>query len=285
MPPLDSAPTWDKFIAGLPVLLDPILCAAAAGLVLGLIGVYVVLRRMVFVSAAITHAAGLGVALSFYVQIHLGLGALAHPVVGAFVCGILATLLLLRDPARLRLTRESLLGLVFIGAAGATLLVGSRISQESHDINAILFGSAVLVSAADLYTTLVVGGIVLAGHLWLRRAFVYVSFDKESARVHQLPVRTLETALLVSVGLMVSVTTRALGAMPVFAFNVLPAMGALALCRRVETAFVAAGLFGLLSGAAGYVASYFFRLPVGASQTVTAALLALLAMGVRFVRR
>jgi len=246
--------------------------------VLGLVGVYVVLRRMVFVSAAITHSAGLGVAVAFYGQIHLGLGHLANPVLGALVFGMGCTLLLTVDPARLRLTRESLIGLVFVFASGAALLVGDRISQESHDIHAIIFGTAVLVSKADLYTTLATGAVVLGLHLWLRRGLVFASFDPEGAGVQGLPVRLLDAFLLLSIGLMVSVTTRALGAMPVFAFSVLPAMAALSLSNRMGVVLALAATLGALSAVAGYILSFFLRFPVGASQTVVAAALAGAAM-------
>ena len=274
----EPAPTLAEFIEGLEIFLDPILCGAAAGLVLGLLGVYVVLRRMVFVSAAITHSAGLGVAAAFYGQIHLGMGDIANPVLGAFLFGMGCTVLLTLDPARLRLTRESLIGLVFVLASGAALLVGDRISQESHDIHAIIFGTAVLVSRADLYTTLGTGGVVLLLHLWLRRGLVFASFDPEGARVQGLPVRFLDTFLLLSIGLMVSVTTRALGAMPVFAFSVLPAMAALCLSQRMGVVLALAATFGTISAVAGYMVSFFLRFPVGASQTVVAAALVGIAM-------
>ena len=79
MPPAEAAPSWSDFVAGLELFRDPIVCGAAAGLVLGFLGVYIVLRRMVFVSAAITHSAGLGVALAYYAQIHLGLARARQP--------------------------------------------------------------------------------------------------------------------------------------------------------------------------------------------------------------
>jgi zinc transport system permease protein len=281
----EPTPTWAEFWGGLDLFLDPILCGAAAGLTLGLIGVYVVLRRMVFVSAAITHSAGLGVALSFYGQIHLGLGQLANPFAGAFVFGMGSTLLLVLRSERAPLTHEALIGLVFIFASGAALLVGDRISQESHDIHAVIFGTAVMVSKADLYTTLAVGAAMLLMHLWLLRGMVFASFDPESARVQGLPVRLLDALLLLSIGLMVSVTTRALGAMPVFAFSVLPAMTALSLCRRIAVVFVLAAVFGCLSAVLGYLGSFFYRFPVGASQTVVAALFAGAGMVVGRLRR
>ena len=276
--PVDEAPTWAEFVQGLDIFLDPILCGGAAGLVLGYLGVYVVLRRMVFVSAAITHSAGLGVACAYYGQIHLGLGLLAPPVLGAFTFGMGSTLLLALRPERLGLTRESLIGLTFIFASGAALLVGDRISQESHDIHAIIFGTAVLVSKVDLYTVLGVGALVLGLHLWLRRGLVFASFDPDGARVQGLPVGALDFILLLTIGLMVSVTTRALGAMPVFAFSVLPAMAALSLTRRLGVALLVAAVLGLTAAVGGYLLSFFMSFPVGASQTVVAALFAGIAM-------
>jgi len=280
----EPSPSWAEFIGGLDLFLDPMVCGAVAGLVLGYLGIYVVLRRMVFVSAAITHSAGLGVALAFYAEIHLGLGGTAHPLATSFLLGMAATLLLAVDPERFGLTRESVIGLVFIFASGAAVLVGDRISQESHDIHAIIFGTAVLVSHSDLWATVVTGAAVLAMHLWLRRAFVFVSFDRESARVQRLPTRLLDTLLLLGLGLAVSVTTRALGAMPVFAFTVLPAMTALSICRRLDWALALAALLGCLAAVLGYVGSFFLRFPVGASQTVVAALCAGLGMLARRLR-
>ena len=274
----ELAPTWAEFVDGLEIFLDPMLCGGAAGLVLGYLGVYVVLKRMVFVSAAITHSAGLGVACAFYGQIHFGLGLLASPVLGAFTFGMGSTLLLAVRPERLGLTRESLIGLTFIFASGAALLVGDRISQEIHDIHSIIFGTAVLVSKADLYTVLGVGAVVLGLHLWLRRGLIFASFDADGARVQGLPVSALDFVLLLSIGLMVSVTTRALGAMPVFAFSVLPAMAALSLSRRLGSALALAALFGFTAAVAGYIISFFMRFPVGATQTVLAALFAAAAM-------
>jgi zinc transport system permease protein len=280
-----EATSWSSFLEGWDIFRDPILCGVSAGLVLGFLGVYVVLRRMVFVSAAITHSAGLGVALAYYAQIHLSsLRPLASPTGAAFLFGLGSTLLLGLSPRRLKLPHDSLIGLVFIFSSGATLLVGDRISQESHDIQAILFGTAVLVSKVDLYSTAAVGGLVLACHLWLRRGMIFASFDPDGARVQRLPVRLLDALLLLSVGLMVSITTRALGAMPVFAFSVLPAMAAVGCCRRLTSAFAVASLLGALSALLGYLVSFFLRFPVGASQTIVAALPAALCLLARLRR-
>src|SRR6218665_2385090 len=102
-PPHVEAPTWAQFWDAYELFQDPILCALIAGGVLGFLGVYVVLRRMVFVSAAVTQSAGLGVALAFFAEIHLGVHV--DPTAGAVGLALVATLVLMLDPSRLRLPR------------------------------------------------------------------------------------------------------------------------------------------------------------------------------------
>ncbi len=271
--------TWRAFVAGWDLFRDPVLCALAAGAVLGFLGVYIVLRRMVFVSAAVTQSAGLGVALAFFGEIHLGINI--DPVLGAVVLALLATLLLAIDPGRLKLPREALLGFAFALSGGATLIVGDHISQEAHDIQSILFGSAVLVRPLDLKMVLVTGGVLTVLHLWWFRGIAFASFDPEAAAVQGLPVRFLNTFVLLSVGAMVGVSARALGALPVFAFSILPPAVALTLGLRIPWAFALAAVLGAAAGVAGYILAFFFELPVGGTQTVLLSALLLLALATR----
>jgi zinc transport system permease protein len=140
--------SWAQFWDAYELFRDPMLCALIAGCVLGFLSMYVVLRRMVFVSAAVTQSAGLGVALAFFAQIHLGFHV--EPTLGAAGMALVSTVLLMMDPTRMRLTRESVLGLAYALTGGAAILVGDRISQEAHDIQGILFGTAVLVERPQL---------------------------------------------------------------------------------------------------------------------------------------
>ena len=255
-----STSSWSQFWDAWELFRDPMLCAFIAGGVLGFLGVYVVLRRMVFVSAAVTQSAGLGVALAFYAQIHLGVTV--DPTVGAVGLALLATMLLMMEPSRLRLTRESLLGLAYAFTGGAAILVGDRISQEAHDIQGILFV-----------------------HLWWFRGLTFASFDRTGAHVQGLPVRMLDGVLMISIGLMVGVSARALGALPVFAFSILSAIAALMLDLRLPWTFFWATLAGAASGLGGYMFAYFYNFPVGGSQTVLATALVVVAFGVRGVKQ
>ena len=278
------APTLGDFVAAWELFRDPVLAGVIAGSTLGYLGVYIVLRRMVFVSAALSQAAGLGVALAFYAQIALGAtGILGDPLLFAMVFTIATMLLLMREGSERWMSRESVLGAVYlVGSAGA-LLVGTKIRQEAHDIQAILFGAAVLVTPADLTKLEILGVASLLLQLVAGRGLRFVSFDRDGARIRGLPVRLLDLGLFVSIALSVSVATRVLGALPVFAFSVLPAMAAILLAPNVRAALLLAAALGALAGGAGYVAAFLYTWPVGASQAAFAAALVVVAGAVRAV--
>lgn len=274
---------WEQFRASFELFQDPILCAIIAGGVLGFLSVYVVLRRMVFVSAATTQAAGLGVALAFFAEIHLGFQV--NPTVGAIALSLLATLLLMADPSWLKLTRESVLGLAWAFAGGAAVLVGDRIAQEAHDIQGILFGTAVLVTPEQLAHVAIVGALILIIQLWWFRGLTFASFDRIGASVQGLPVKLLDAVLMLSIGTMVGVSARALGALPVFAFSTLSAIAALVLDLRLGWTFLLATIAGCISGGGGYLFAFLYDFPVGGSQTVLSSALVLVALVFRGLRQ
>lgn len=295
-----EAPTWAELIAGWELFRDPVLSALLAGLVLGFLSVYVVLRRMVFVSAAVTQGAGLGVAVSFYAGIywladaHAGAGPgawllvqlLGDPGHAAVLAALLVAWLLVLDPGRTGLSREAVLGLVYAFTGGAAVLVGSRITQEAHDIQSILFGIGVLVSPEDLRHIVLASVAVMGLHLWWFRGLSFASFDPVAARAQGLPVRVLDAVMLASLGVMIGVSARALGALPVFALSTMPGAAAVLLGRgRLGLTFGLAAVLGSVAGAGGYLAAFFYALPVGGAQTVTAVLLVVVAVLVRGLAR
>lgn len=266
-----DAPTFAQLIEAWPLFRDPIMVSACAGGVLGYLGVYVVLRRMVFAAMALAQAAGCGVALAFFLEIQWGLPKyLAAP--RAWSLGLtLLTTLALQWPGKKVITREGLLALAYLLGGGGALLIGTRISQESHDIQAILFGTAVVVAQTDVYLVLGFGLVIFVWQLWWRRGFTFASLDSECAQVRGLPVMLLDAILLLQFAVYVSICTRALGALPVFAFSVLPAMAAVAVCSSPGLAFALATVLGITAGAGGYLLAFFYQFPVGASQTCIAA--------------
>jgi zinc transport system permease protein len=268
-----DVPTIAQFFEAWELFQYPAASGAVAGALLGWLGVYVVLGRMVFLSAALSQAAGLGVALAFWLQIVWGMtgSPLASPWVGATVMTVIATLLLMADRSPGGTRREAILGFAYLAGAAGTLAVGTRIAAEIHDIESLLLGSAVAVLPDDFRLLATVAAIILAIHAWGARGLVQAAFSPDAARVRGLPVAALRIVLLGSIALAISVCTRVIGALPVFALSVLPAAAATRLAPSVRWSLWLATAIGAFAGFAGYVVAFLYSLPVGASQTLVAA--------------
>jgi len=275
-----DGPSWSQFVDGWELFRDAVYAAGIAGAVLGFLSVYVVLRRMVFLSAAITQAAGLGVALAFFVGIRFGWAV--GPSTGATVLSLGIAALAARDWQRIRMSREMVLGLLFALGSGLAVVVGSRITQEAHDIQSILFGTAVVVSPEDLEALFLIAAGVMVLQLWWYRGFTFASFDPLTARVHGLPVGLLDLALLVSIALAVARVCSTLGALPAFALSTMPGVGAALIARGpLLVTYAVAAVIGAAAGVGGYLVAFFWELPVGATQTVCATAAVVAAAAVR----
>ena len=263
-----DGPTWSQFVDGWDLFRDAVYAAGIAGAVLGFLSVYVVLRRMVFVSAAITQGAGLGVALSFYVAIRFGWSI--GPSTGATLLSLAIAAIASRDWQRIRMSREMVLGLAFACASGLAVVVGAKITQEAHDIQSILFGTAVVVAPEDLHALMMVAVAVMVLQVWWYRGFTFASFDPLTARVHGVPVGLLDLVLLVSIALVVARVASTLGALPAFALSTMPGIAAALVSRGpLLVTYAVAALIGAAAGVGGYLLAFFGELPVGATQTVT----------------
>ena len=183
---MEESTSITSFFAAWEIFQDATLAGTLAGALLGFLGVYVVLRRMVFLSAALSQAAGLGVTLAFYAQIYWGVhAALGSAALGAAVVTLLAVFGVMQAKGSVA-NRDSLLGFTYLlGSAGA-LVIGTRILQELQDIETILFGSAVAVLPREFTLIAVMTGLLLVLHGLCLRGFMLVSFDP-GGRAHSRP--------------------------------------------------------------------------------------------------
>lgn len=251
------------FFESFELFQSALVSAAVAGLVLGAIGVYVVAQRIVFLSAALSQTASLGVVLAFWLHQVADAhdGFFLAPSLWAFLASLAAVFVLTRSK-----DRDGLLGVVFLIGAAGTLTVATRIVEELQDVSTLLFGTAVAVPESDMWELVIVLSIVMAIHIWWFRGFSAVTLDRIGAQVRKMPTEILQLSLLASIALAISVTTRILGALPAFAFSVVPALVALSIARTFVWSFVIAGAVGLVSGVLGYIVAYLLDFPVGASQ-------------------
>ena len=273
------------FLAAREIWEVPLAASVVAGALLGFLGVFVVLRRTVFVSAALTQLSTLGLVASLIVEEHVHIEtehsseqlavAMAFSIVGALVLGAFR--------AR-RLPAEASVGGAWVAASALVVLGTSRLVHAAHDLGGMVFGNAVAVTAGELALLAVVAALCTALHAAFAKELAFTSFDPETARALGMRVPLWDALLFLTIGAAIPPAARALGALPVFAFLTLPAAGALLLRVGFRPAFALAAAFGVLAAAAGYVLSWLWELPTGATMVVLAAALAVPGAIWRFAR-
>ncbi len=239
-----------------------LVAAVLVGVVCSVVGTYVVLRRMAFIGAGISHSAFGGVALGYL----LGLDP-----VGVAIPFCLATAMAIGWVSRRgRVSEDTAIGIAFAStmALGA-LFIGLK-PGYNVDLFGYLFGSILAVSVSDLWLILGLGlGVILVVAL-LFKELLFISFDEEMAAVSGLPVRGLYFLLLGLMALTVIISIKIVGIILVQALLVIPAAAAHQLARSFGRMMGLSVAIGVVSGVAGLLFSYLWDLPSGASIVLTA---------------
>ncbi len=254
---------------------DPLLASVLAGALLGFLGVYVVLRRVVFVSAALTQLSTLGVIVSLLLLESFDLETDHQEIqlIVAWIFSVGGGLLLGALGRRRRLPTESGVGMAYVLAGALVILGANRLVHVAHDLNTMIFGNAVAVPFQDVVILVVVTALVAGLHTFFRKEIVFSSFDRETAEAMGVKVRLWSGVLFFTIGLAIPVAAHVVGALPVFAFLTIPASAALLATRSLSPTFALATATGAVAAGGGYVASWLLQLPTGATMVVVAGLL------------
>jgi zinc transport system permease protein len=263
----------EGFLSAREIWEIPLAASVVAGALLGFLGVYVVLRRTVFVSAALTQLSTLGLVLALLVEehVHVETEHASEQLAVAVLFSVAGALLLGALRPR-RLPAEAGVGGAWVAASAFVVLGVSQLVHAAHDLGGMVFGNAVAVPAGDLVIIAIVAAVCTAVHALFAKELAFVSFDPETALALGMPVRRWDAVLFLTIGLAIPVTARALGALPVFAFLTLPAAAALLLRVGFRPAFALAAAFGVVAAAGGYVLSWLWEIPTGATMVTIAAL-------------
>jgi len=285
---------FEEFWAGRELWREPLIGGILAAALLSYLGVFIVLKRMVFVSAALSEISGVGVAFAFWLGAVLGIDPHAHatiplllePTWFSLVFACLAAALFSLRPGHRKLATETIVGLGYIISSALVLAIlnSPRIAQEAHAVGDILFGNAVTVPRKQIEALFSAALAAVVVHAILFKELLFVSYDPEAAMVRGIGVLRYELLLNLATAVVISVATRAVGALPVFAFSVLPAAAALMLTDRMRLTIALSVLFGIVSAAVGYYVSWVEQLPTGATMVVVASLFLLPGL-VKILRR
>jgi len=236
--------------------------AVLIGVLCGIIGTYVVLRRMAFLGDAMAHAVFPGIVIAFLLRVDLLLGGLAFGILTALGIGTVSQ--------NRRVSADSAIGVLFVGAFALGVVLISSIRSYVRDLASILLGDILGVTAQDVGLTMAVGCLVLAAVFLFHKELSLVSFDRDMADAMGLPVAALDIGLLVLLSLVVIVSIQAVGTILVLAMLITPAATARLLTERLVPTMVIAAAVGALSGVAGLYASYYLNVASGGAIVLVA---------------
>ncbi|HEU4630167.1 MAG TPA: metal ABC transporter permease [Gemmatimonadaceae bacterium] len=248
------------------------------------LGVYVVLRRIVFVGAALAQMSSAGIALALF----LG-GFAATATLGAYpvTLSLVATLggaLVFGLGGRAKVTPDAAIGTAYaVAAAVGILLIAKARGGEAHDI--FLQGNILGLTRRDTYTLMAVAIPVLLAHVVFYKEFLFVSFDRETARTLGYNVAFWNLFLYFTLGLVIAFAMQFAGVMLVFSFLVLPAVTALLLAQSMAATFAWAVVSAVVAAVVGFSLSIPFDLPTGPAIIAVSGVLVLLASLVRRTQR
>jgi ABC-type Mn2+/Zn2+ transport system permease subunit len=265
---------------------DALYGALVIAVVCSTLGVYVVLRRIVFVGAALAQLSSAGIALALWLG---GMGWVAgitgHPVWFALVFGLGGAVFFgLGGGARSGVPPDATIGVTYaLAAAVGILLIAKAKSGEAHDI--FLSGNILGITRTDTYVLLGVSIPVLAAHVAFYKEFLFVSFDRETARTLGYRVTFWNLFLYFTLGLVIAFAMQFAGVMLVFNFLVLPAVTGMLVARSMSGIFTMSVASGVLAAVVGFFLSVPFDLPSGPAIIAVSGALALLAWGMRAAQR
>jgi ABC-type Mn2+/Zn2+ transport system permease subunit len=232
-----------------------LVAAVSSGAALGIMGVYLVTRRVVFLGLVLANAATVGGAVAHLVGWTPEIVGAATALVTAILVGV--------APTSQRVPNESVMGWIYAAASSATVLVLSRAAAADADTMHMLFGNLLAVSPSHAAALALLALTTTAVHVAFGRRFLLAIFDPEAAQVAGVRVRGWALLLNLLVGAAAALAVHHIGALLTFSLLTLPAMAALLLTTSVRGAFATAAALGTTLAFGGLAASFYLDLPAG----------------------
>ncbi|MFP4058284.1 MAG: metal ABC transporter permease [Candidatus Brocadiia bacterium] len=246
-----------------------VLTGILASFACGVVGSYVVSRRITYIAGGIAHCVLGGMGAARYLQV-VGGWAWLHPLYGAVAAALLAAVVIGLVSLRAREREDTVIGALWaIGMAVGVLFIW-RTPGYNEELMSYLFASIVMVSPADLWLIVALDVLVVGLGLAFYHQLVAVCFDEEFARLRGLRVELYYLLLLCLTALTVVVLVTVVGIVMVIALLTLPVAVAGHFCRSLWQMMALATGLTMVFTTSGLALSYGPNLPAGATIIVLA---------------
>lgn len=229
----------------------------------GIVGSYVVIKKIVFLSGSISHTAYGGIGLGYYLGI--------SPIIGAAIFTIMAALGIGAITNRNHQREDALIGMMWAVGMAIGVIFVKLTPGYTADLMSYLFGSILTVPLMEIGLILVLDMVILAVVWVYYEEFKAIAFDQEYAEISGINTRYFNLLLLVLIALTVVIMIRAVGIILVIALLTIPATIAGQFTSKLPAMMGLSTLLGVIFTTGGLWLSYVFDMPSGATIILVAA--------------
>ena len=228
-----------------------------ASIACGIIGTYIVTRRLVFISGGITHTSFGGIGIGLYMGISPILGAAIFSVLSAFGVEWLSK--------RKDMREDSAIAVFWTFGMAIGIIFSFLAPGFTPDLSAFLFGNILTITITDIWLLVILSLILIGFFYYFLTPVIYIAFDREYARSQRIPVRLFEYILMMFIALTIVACLRIIGIVLVISLLTLPQMTANLFTHSFrKIIFMSIGI-GFVSCIGGLLLSYQLQVPSGAA--------------------
>ena len=237
-------------------LMNAVIACILSGITCGIIGTYIVARRMVFLSGGITHASFGGLGIAFYLGI--------NPLWGALLFAILSSLGIEYAGSSTKIREDSAIGLMWgIGMAIGALFMSLRPGYTSGDLSSFLFGNIISVTTEDVILLAVLTlALIIGAIVWLK-PIIYLAFDRDFARSAGVKTRVAGYVMAVVLAVTIVLSIRVMGIILLISLMTIPTVIATTFSKNYGKITLYASAIAAIGALAGVVISYYLEVPSG----------------------
>lgn len=244
------------------------------GITCGLVGAFIMLRRMSLIGDALAHAVLPGVIIGFMIA---GKGQVAM-FIGAVTAGISTSLMIGFINRNSRIKEDTSIGVMFTGAFALGVLLVSQLKNVHIDLTGYLFGDILGVSNDDLILSGIIAVVVIFSVLLFYKQLLVTSFDPTMAAVMGISTGVVHYFLMSLLSMTIVASLQSVGLILVVAMLITPSATAYLLTDRLPKMLMLAVFFAVFTALVGLLGSYHFNFASGASMVVFATLVFLLTL-------
>ena len=246
-------------------MIRSLIVAVSVGLMLPLLGSYVINRNLGFMGDAIAHASLPALVFGLLIGVNILIAAIPAAILLALLLGYLIN--------KSNIGEDTAIGIIFSSFFALGFILLSIFKNIALNVEDLLFGQILGVSSFDVSITLILTTIVIITSFILYKQFLFISFDPKGAKVAGIKVNLFNNIFLVLLSIAIIAALQSVGIILVLSMLITPAAAAKLIIKSFPNTIITGAIFGITASMSGLYLSYYLDFPSGPSMALTATLI------------